>query len=141
MKSEPVVVESTFNVSREKIWKAITVKDQMKQWYFNLNEFKPEVGFEFKFEGGKDDKIYIHKCRITDIDINKKLRHSWEYEGFEGQSFVTFELFEEGNTTRLKLTHEGLDTFPSNNPDFAKSNFIEGWNYIIGTSLKQYLSN
>ena len=54
-------------------------------------------------------------------------------------SFITFELFEEGKTTRLKLTHEGLETFPQNNPDFAKDNFEQGWAYIVGTSLKGFL--
>ncbi|HEY8895376.1 MAG TPA: SRPBCC domain-containing protein, partial [Niastella sp.] len=57
---------------------------------------------------------------------------------YEGNSFVTFELYPEGNGTRLKLTHEGLETFPMN-PDFAKKNFMEGWTQIIGTSLKEFL--
>jgi hypothetical protein len=44
-----------------------------------------------------------------------------------------------GPQTHLKLTHEGLETFPADNPDFAKGNFVEGWNWIIGTSLKEFL--
>jgi hypothetical protein len=32
-----------------------------------------------------------------------------------------------------------LETFPADYPDFAKKNFAEGWNWIIGTSLKDYL--
>ena len=59
----------------------------------------------------------------------------------QGNSFVTFELFVEGSKTRLKLTHEGLDTFPKSNPDLAKENFVEGWTSIIGTSLKKFLEN
>jgi uncharacterized protein YndB with AHSA1/START domain len=140
MKNEPVIVESAYNVSIEEVWKALTDKDQMKQWYFDLKEFKPEVGFEFKFEGGKDNRIYTHLCRITYVTINKMLRHTWTYVGFEGQSFVTFELTQEGANTKLKLTHDGLDTFPADNPDFAKNNFLDGWDYIIGTSLKEFLS-
>ena len=70
---------------------------------------------------------------------NKKLKHSWRYDGYEGNSFVTFELFDEGDKTRLKLTHEGLETFPANNPDFAKENFAEGWTYIIGKSLPEFV--
>jgi hypothetical protein len=44
-----------------------------------------------------------------------------------------------GKQTRLKLTHEGLETFPQDNPDFAKESFTAGWTEIIGTLLKQYL--
>lgn len=139
MSTKPFVIERTFNAPVEKVWKAITDRDQMKQWYFDLKEFKPEVGFEFQFEGGKDDRIYLHRCTITEVIEGKKLTYSWRYEGFAGISFVTFELFDEGSSTRLKLTHVGLETFPANNPDFAKENFAEGWTYIIGTSLPGFI--
>ncbi len=57
---------------------------------------------------------------------------------YTGESFVTFELFNEGDKTKLKITHAGLETFPDN-PDFAKHNFEAGWTHIIGTSLTEYL--
>ena len=139
MSIEAVVVERVFNAPIEKVWLALTDKNQMKQWYFDLDAFRPEVGFEFKFDGGKDDKVYHHQCKIIEVIPNKKLKYSWSYVGYEGMSFVTFELFDEGKTTRLKLTHEGLETFPQNNPDFAKESFTEGWTYITGISLKEFL--
>jgi len=52
---------------------------------------------------------------------------------------VTFELFPEGSKTRVRLTHEGLETFPATNPDFDEKNFAEGWKHIIGTSLPGYV--
>jgi uncharacterized protein YndB with AHSA1/START domain len=120
--------------------KALTDKGEMKQWYFDLAEFKPEVGFEFKFYGGPDkDRQYLHVCKITDVIPNKKLTYSWKYDGYAGESFVTFELFPEMDKTRLRLTHEGIETFPADVPDFAKKNFEEGWSQIIGTSLKDFL--
>jgi len=138
MNTEPFVIERTYNAPVQKVWKAITDRDQMKQWYFTFEEFKPEVGFEFEFEGGPDDRKYLHKCKIIEVIVNKKLTYSWRYDGYEGNSFVTFELFDEGDKTRLKLTHEGLETFPPNK-DFAKENFAGGWTHIIGTSLKEFV--
>lgn len=140
MKNAPFIIERTFNAPTTKVWKAITDKDEMKQWYFDLAEFKPEVGFEFQFsgEGHKGDK-YLHLCKIIDVVVGKKLTYSWRYDGYAGNSFVTFELFEEGNKTKLKLTHEGLETFPASNPDFAKESFVEGWTSLIGTSLKGFV--
>ena len=135
---QPFVIERSYNAPVEKVWDAITDKSQMKQWYFDLDDFKPEVGFEFRFDGGSDDKIYHHICKIVEVVPNKKLKYSWKYEGFEGMSYVTFELFEEGKTTTVKLTHEGLETFPQDNPDFAKESFMQGWTYILGTSLKNF---
>jgi uncharacterized protein YndB with AHSA1/START domain len=138
MKNEPFIIERTFNAPVDKVWKAITDKEQMKQWYFDLAEFKPEVGFEFQFTGGTEENKYLHLCKITEVVPNKKLTHSWRYDGYEGNSFVTFELFAEGDKTRLKLTHAGLETFPANK-DFAKENFAAGWTHIIGTSLKEFV--
>jgi uncharacterized protein YndB with AHSA1/START domain len=111
----------------------------MKQWYFDLKEFKAEVGFEFQFLAGEEGKSYLHLCKIKEVIVNKKLTYSWRYDGFEGDSFVTFELYEEGNKTKLKLTHEGLETFPASNPDFARQNFVMGWTDIIGVSLKEFV--
>lgn len=135
----PFVIERTFNALIEKVWKAITDKIAMKQWYFDLAEFKPVVDFEFEFSGGPPEKEYLHKCKVTEVIPGKKLTYSWRYEGYEGISYVTFELFPEGNKTRVKLTHAGLETFPASNPDLAKKNFAEGWTDIIGRSLKEFL--
>ena len=134
-----MVVERTYDAPVEKVWQAITDKNQMKQWYFDLEEFRPEVGFEFRFMGGTEQKQYLHICRIEEVIPFKKLRHSWRYDGYEGVSSVTFELFEEGGKTRVRLTHDAMESFPKSNPDFAKKNFEEGWTAIIGTSLKEFV--
>lgn len=138
MSNEPFIIERTYQAPVEKVWKALTDKDQMKQWYFDIADFKPEVGFEFSFTAGTKERSYIHLCKIIEVIPGQKLTYSWRYDGYEGDSFVTFELFTEEEKTRLKLTHEGLESFPLH-PDFAKSSFSSGWNSIIGSSLKNYV--
>jgi uncharacterized protein YndB with AHSA1/START domain len=122
MEAAPFVIERTYNAPADKVWQAITDKDKMKQWYFDLKEFKPEVGFEFQFSGGTREQTFLHLCKITEVIPGKKLTHTWTYDGYPGESFVTFELFAEGDKTRLKLTHAGLETFPGQ-PAFARTNF------------------
>ena len=141
MENQPILVERTFNAPISSVWKAITDKNKMKKWYFDLAEFKPEVGFKFQFFGGEEGgKQYLHLCEITEVIPEKKLTHSWVYDGYPGASYLTFELFDEGNNqTRLKLTHKEIESFPKENPDFAKENFVAGWDYIINTALKEYL--
>lgn len=142
MKNEPFIIERTYNAPIKKVWEAITQKEKMKQWYFDLAEFKTEVGFEFQFSGGPDEgNQYLHLCKVTEVVPGKKLAYSWRYDGYPGNSFVTFELLEEGDKTKLKLTHAGLESFDTNNPDFNPKNFAEGWTQIIGTSLKEFLQN
>ncbi|HXS36579.1 MAG TPA: SRPBCC domain-containing protein [Flavipsychrobacter sp.] len=138
-KTEPIIVERVFNAPIARVWQAITDKDKMKEWYFNIDAFEPKVGFKFQFIGGSDSKKYTHLCEITEVIPEKKLTYSWRYKDYEGNSSVTFELFADGDKTRLKLTHTGLETFPQDTPDFARKSFAAGWDYIVNTSLKNYL--
>ncbi len=140
MENNTIIVEQLFNAPISKTWKAITDKNEMKIWYFDLAEFKAEAGFKFQFLAGEEPyKQFLHLCEITEVVPEKKLTYSWRYDGYGGNSFVTFELFNQGNKTLLKLTHTGIETFPKENPDFAITNFIEGWNHIIHIALKEYL--
>src|SRR6188768_3832153 len=141
MENVPFTIERTYDAPIAKVWKAITSKDDMKQWYFDLPEFEAEVGFEFQFKGGPDENTpYLHLCKITEVVPEKKLTYSWRYDGYAGNSYVTFELASEGkDKTKVVLTHRALETFPADNPDLAKENFAKGWTEIIGMSLKEYV--
>lgn len=139
---QPIIKEVTINASAEAVWKAITDKNEMKQWYFDIAEFKVEPGFKFQFTGCQNEdetKKYVHLCEVKEVIPMQKLSYSWRYENSEGDSLVTFELFEENGTTRVRLTHEGVETFAAYGPNFAKTNFVAGWNEIIGTQLKGYV--
>ena len=138
--STPIVVERVFATSADALWRALTDKDEMKQWYFDLPEFKAEVGFAFTFAGGPSpERQYIHLCEITEVVSARKLSYSWRYEGYPGDSLVTFELFPQGEKTLLRLSHAGLHTFPNDNPDLAKHNFEAGWDSIVNQSLRVFL--
>jgi len=136
--AEVVVVERTFNAPVDQVWKALTDVEEMRRWYFDLEKFEPEVGFEFEFVVEHEGMKYHHLCKITDVIPQKKLAYTWRYKGHEGNSLVTFELFAAGQKTRLKLTHEGLETLPKT-AAFARKNFEAGWTEIIGSSLRQFV--
>jgi len=138
METKPFVYEKTFDASSSNVWKAITQTELLRQWFWNVPEFKPQVGFEFGFESQSCEEGNIHLCKVTEVIPGKKLSYSWRYPGYEGDSLVSFELFEEGkNRTRLRLTHAGLETFPRNL--MAKKDIAEGWSYLINTSLQNFL--
>lgn len=52
---------------------------------------------------------------------------------------MIFDLFATESGTRVRLTHDGLDSFPKDNPDLAAENFAAGWEHIIGFSLRNFL--
>ncbi len=140
IKYPPVVVEKTLDASVEAVWQAIADKAQLKQWYFDLDDIKPEVGFRFTFPGqGHKGAQYLHLCTVTAVIPQKNLQYSWQYEGYPGYSLVTFRLTGVGDKTRLELTHHGLETFPQDSADFAWKSFSGGWNEIVGKMLPEFL--
>lgn len=140
MNNDVIIIEQFYPYKKEKIWNAITNPEEMKLWYFDVPGFKPEPGFKFQFlSGPSEENQYLHVCEITEVDEYFKLAHTWSYDGYEGNTIVSIELKETEEGTNLKLSHSGIESFPKSNPDFAKSNFIEGWKWIIETSLKNYL--
>ena len=136
--TDAVIVERTLNAPIPRVWQALTDVKQMRRWYFDLREFRPEVGFEFEFVVEHEGNSYHHLCRVTDVVSQKKIAYTWRYKGEPGDSLVTFELFPEGNKTRLKLTHSGIETFPKT-PAYARKNFEAGWSAIVGTELKKFV--
>jgi uncharacterized protein YndB with AHSA1/START domain len=134
----PLVVQRVFNAPAAQLWKALTDAAELRRWYLDVKEFKPEKGFEFEFTVKYKGGTFRHLCKITKVVPGQLIAYTWRYAGHKGDSLVTFELFPEGKQTRLKLTHEGLETFPKI-ASFASQNFLMGWTQIIGSLLKSYL--
>ncbi len=139
MQEEPLVIERKFNANPSLIWNALTQPEEMKEWYFAIPDFSPVVGATFSFEAGPEGKQYLHICKVQEVIPQQKISYSWRYDGYAGDSLVSFELFTEGAQTLVRITHSGLDSFPKDNPDFVKTNFMGGWNYFLETGLAGYL--
>lgn len=139
---ESIIIQECFHVSPEKIWQAITDKEQMKQWYFDIPDFELKVNAKFNFYEPGNDKKFHHQCVIKKIVQNKLLQHTWTYpEKSKGESVITWEITRIGRFTLVKLTHEGVETFSDGGSDFKRENYEAGWNEILGKSLKSYLDN
>ncbi len=136
----PIIVEETYKAKIEEVWDSITDVNKMRLWYFeNLPSFKAEVGFETKFDVQNESRTFPHLWKVTEVVPGKKLTYNWKFEGYAGDSFVVFELFEEGIKTKLRLTVNILEDFPENVPEFKRESCISGWTYFINKRLKEYL--
>lgn len=139
---KPIGVEQTFDVSPGELWNAITELSQMTQWFFeNIESFEPKVGFETRFVVENEGRTFPHLWKITEVESYKKISYNWKYEGYAGDSFVTFELFELGEKTKLKLVHTITKDFPPNIPEFTRESCMAGWNYFIVQRLNDYLKS
>lgn len=135
-----ITVQYKINAPAGKVWNALTDKNEMKSWYFDIQDFVLETGKEFNFYEPGEAKKYHHQCKILEIIPNQKLKHTWAYpELSEAVTTVTWEMQEEDTGTLLTLTHENTDGFDGLGENFSKESFTEGWNGIIGQSLKEYL--
>ena len=137
---EPIIVEQTYNTSTDVVWSAITVADQMRKWYFGtITSFKPEVGFETQFNVKTPDRNFLHLWKVIEVEPKKKIKYNWKYDGYPGDSNVVFELFDENNSKKLRLTHKVTESFPEDIPEFRRESGLVGWNYFIKESLKEFL--
>ncbi|GAA4438947.1 hypothetical protein GCM10023091_20390 [Ravibacter arvi] len=137
----PVVVQATLYAGVEEVWQALTDKNRMKEWYFDVDDFRAEEGFRFTFPGqGHKGAKFVHQCTVTEVIPYQKLQYSWQYENTPGYSLVTFGFHGSGHTTTVKLTHHGIESFPQNSDDFAWKSFEGGWNEIIRKMLPKFLA-
>ena len=128
MNTEPIVVEQAYDVPGSTVWRAITDKDQMRQWYFEtMTEFKPEPGFESSFIVQCEGVDYSHLWTVTIVVPETKIAYRWRYEGYPGDSTVTWDLSDTPRGTLLKLTHSGIETFPQDDPIFSRESGVAGW--------------
>lgn len=136
----PVIVEQDFDAPVDALWDAISRRDQMVQWYFEqIEAFKPEVGFETSFSVPVDGREFAHQWRVTEAVPKRRLAYTWQYEGIDGDGRVLWELESRGSGSFLRLTNEGLETFPRDDPLFTREACEGGWNYFICDSLKSWL--
>ena len=140
MEKAQVIVERTYEASPSRVWRAITDPSQMKQWYMPVQDFRPEPGFETSFDQRREEKVFSHAWKVTEVIPGEKISYEWQLRGFPGSSRVTFELTPDGEGTRVKVSHIGLETFRGDiNPDLDPKNIREGWNYFMGESLTNFL--
>ncbi|MBK1897150.1 SRPBCC family protein [Chryseobacterium paridis] len=140
--SSPIIVEQKVEASVDEVWEALTDKEKMKSWYFDISDFELEPEKQFNFYEPGDEKKYHHHGHILDFRINEKLKHTWSYPGFsDAETIVTWELHPKEGGTVIKLTHEYVDRFKDLGEGFSEENFTEGWNVIIRQSLKSYVEN
>lgn len=140
MNAAPIVVEQTYKATTDVVWKAITDKDQMRQWYFEpMTDFEPEVGFETEFDVQAEGRIFPHQWKVTEVVLETKIAYDWRYGGYPGDSSVTWELSETPDGTNLKLTHRGQETFAKVDPMFSREGCEAGWRYFLHESLKVFL--
>lgn len=119
------------NAPVSKVWKAITEKDLIAEWFMAPDIFKAEAGCTFHMTGTKDGKEFPHTCTVTEVIPEKRLSYTWNMTAIDGETFVTWELDEINSQTHLTLTHSGWENVSFNTPDISRNDYLNGWNYFL----------
>ncbi len=140
LKQLPVSVEQTFKTPIKDVWAAITQPALMKQWFFEqIESFVPVVGFSTQFNVNTGNRDFLHQWELLEVIPIQKIIYNWKYNGYAGESLVTFELNAQGDYTILKLTHENTKDYPSAIPEFSRDSCLGGWKYFINERLYKFL--
>lgn len=135
----PIVIKKKINASIGKVWIALTDKNELPLWYFDIVDFEAEAGKSFDFYEPGEEKKYLHRIEILEVVPHEKLKHSWFYPSFsQEKTVVTWNLESYDEGTLVILNHEGIEKLKDLGEGFSSENFTQGWNEILGQSLKLY---
>lgn len=137
----PIIVTHLFNKSISDVWLAITVHDQMVQWFFEeIPAFKAEVGFNTRFNVKAPRRDFMHLWEVTEVLPQQKIVTNWKYDGFKGDSFVVMELEDLNGKTKFTLTTKVVEDFDDSIPEFKYESGVSGWSYFIKERLTNYIN-
>lgn len=138
--SEPIIVEQSFPVEPETVWRAVTDPVLMRQWYFEpIADFRPEVGFETEFDVETGGRTFRHRWKVTNVVPGRSITYTWRYDGFPGVGSTEWKLSKTPEGTRLLLICSGIESFPQDIPEFTRESGQAGWEYFIQGSLPSFL--
>ena len=138
----PIEVIQYINAPRSEVWEALTNREKMVEWYFdNIPDFKAELDFYTEFNVHNEGRDFLHQWTVREVVPEKLISYDWKFKEYEGLGLVRFELFDESAGTMLKLSNYGIETFPSEIPEFTRESCQGGWEYFINGRLKAYFDS
>ena len=141
--SDTIRLERMLDAPAETVWRYVTEGELRGQWFAGGSDVRGEGDFDLAFDHdnlSSDDVPYpqeyaahkgaVNHEKVVRFEPNRVLAYTFG-EGRNG--IVTFELYPDGDRTRLVLTHSGIQS-----PTGAKD-FSSGWNSHL-TVLQEKLA-
>ena len=124
-------ISRKFAAAPDKVWRALTQPESLKQWMGPSDEFKTPVA-EADLRVGGRYRIVMHSPNgevhevsgvYREVVPNRKLVYTWAWKSTpERESLVTIELRAAGKGTELSLKHEKFAD------EAARDHHNQGWN-------------
>ena len=138
-----VIIKQKVNAPIDKVWNAITDKEQLKEWYHPIPDFSTKIHSEFSFYSNTGtEENHHHHCEVLEVIPNEKLKFSLAYpEITKEKTLLKWELLKDGNDTWVTLTHKGLENLEHLGNEFSHEKFEKRWDKIVNEQLKNYVEN
>jgi uncharacterized protein YndB with AHSA1/START domain len=134
--TEAISFEFDLHHAPEKVWRALTDPALLAEWLLPVVglELEPGVSFAFKRDPmpGWDGTV---KCRMLEIEAQRKLSYTWVVGEMEIDTVVTFTLEPTRLGTRLSLVQSGFRASQKRN--FGGARY--GWK-MMGEKLLELLA-
>lgn len=147
---DAIIAEVQIAAPPERVFKAISSADQLKQWFrtpecpVKIWKFEPRMdgAYSYKTESGANvvNGVSEFKChgRITEYDPPKVLAYTWLanwHDDAAATTVVRWELTPRENGTLVKVTHSGLSNLP-----VARKDYGDGWPEVV-EMLKKFVED
>lgn len=100
--------ERDYPYPREAVWRAITDRRALEQRWLEA-DFAPAIGRAFTLRDlPRGPWKGAVRGAVLEAEPPARLRYSWAIEGLGAPTFVTWQLYERGEGTRVVLAHVGF---------------------------------
>ncbi len=132
-----VHAEIGINTSADKVWEALTKPELVKQYLFGTNMNTTwEVGSPITYSGEWEGKPYEDKGTVLEVIPGKKIVTTYWSSASgvadlpENYKTVTYEIFPEGDSTKVVITQD------NNGTEESKAHSEQNWNMVLGGMKK-----
>jgi uncharacterized protein YndB with AHSA1/START domain len=131
-------------VSRQRAWDAITMPQQISEWFHGLWEFELKPGAPIHFDFGEWG---IHRGRVETVEPMDRVVYLWTHGTDADRSIpidqvpntlMEFRLADAGNGTRLTVVESGFAALPDDIRENSLRDNTQGWDEQMG-NIQTYL--
>jgi uncharacterized protein YndB with AHSA1/START domain len=133
----------TIRATAAEIWRALTDRDDLEEWWSEGVTLEPKVGGKFR-EAWEDDegKKQLASGKVLAVKANKEIHFTWNEKNWAKDAFTECLIVIEDNKTNRTLTlkHSGWEIFPAGKRATLMKDFEVGWTYHL-KELKSFLDD
>jgi uncharacterized protein YndB with AHSA1/START domain len=132
--NDRIIKQHQFKHPIGQVWEAISLAEEISTWFIQA-DFKAEVGYRYTFTH-EQTKI---KGKVIQVTPVTDLVYTWQIEGTNVETTVSWKLEENATGTLLTLEHAGISQYPGDTAVVMFNNFKGGWDSCV-VNLEKYLS-